>query len=46
MCLRMKIGIQYDQKQMLPLVEGFMVDYHTQEKKPPSTCLLILILFV
>jgi hypothetical protein len=28
MCLRMKISIHYDQKQMLPLVEGFMVDYH------------------
>jgi len=28
----MKIGIHYDKKQMLPLVEGVMVDYHTQEK--------------
>jgi hypothetical protein len=43
MCLRVKICIHYDQKQMLPLVEGFMVDYHTQEKNPPSTCLTVVV---
>jgi hypothetical protein len=28
----MKIGIQYNKKNMLPLVEGVMVDYQTQKK--------------
>jgi hypothetical protein len=28
----MKIGIQYNKKTLLPLVEGVMVDYNTQKK--------------
>jgi hypothetical protein len=31
----MKIGIHYDKKQMLPLDEGFMVDYHSGKKTHP-----------
>jgi hypothetical protein len=27
-----KKGIQYNKKNMLPLVEGGMVDYHTQKR--------------